>query len=397
MRGTIGGSGVSLRVHHLLVLVERRVRAADRHRGKGQREARHCPSAVHRISVQLHAGGPAAGDVEVDHQRVLDRPMRRDPAAIERDRVGGRPLEPHQAAPVVEDRELAAGRDEQQHALGRLAVVAGDQGLAHVVRRERDARAVADLARQLPSGDAPDVGRRRRVPSVRTRTDRSRHRGTPEVAVAEDLLLRRLRPPRGDLERVGGGQGDAPARGDVAARQLLDDAHERRRAELVPPVAPRDVAAVEAGVHAGLVDLLGRTGAPFGLGRLLAQQRSQRDRSVDHLLRGEIGLRRRDPAVRPGVGTDRHQGRYSSILSPDRHTILRQSHRRRMASPASPTRETEDKCIRSHDPRSFILSPRASRHKARARNVAATNSRTTASSARAAGGTCASARPACTR
>jgi hypothetical protein len=82
------------------------------------------------------------------------------------------------------------------------------------------------------------------------RTDGSRHRRTPEVAVAEDLRLRLLRPPRGDLERVRGGQGDAAARGDVATGQLLD------------------------------------------IGRLLAQQGPRRDSTVDHFLWREIGLRR---------------------------------------------------------------------------------------------------------
>jgi hypothetical protein len=69
---------------------------------------------------------------------------------IEHDRVGARPLEAHQHAPVVEDLEIAALRDEQQHPVAGPAVAVRDQRLSHVMGRDRDARAVRDLAVQIP-------------------------------------------------------------------------------------------------------------------------------------------------------------------------------------------------------------------------------------------------------
>ena len=142
---------------------------------------------------------------------------------------------------------------------------------------------IGDLAVELPA--ALDSGRG---------ADRRGDCGAAEVAVAEDLGLRLLAPPRGDLQGVRGGERHAPAGRDTAARELLRHAHERRGVELVAAVAARHVAAVEARIEEVLVELLGVVGALLGVRLRGDQLRPQRDRASDQLIGCEVGLGRRD-------------------------------------------------------------------------------------------------------
>ena len=200
--------------------------------------------AVHRVAVDPHARR-AAADVDVDHHRVLERPVPGDAAAVEADAVRARAAQAERVAPVVEHRPLAARRDEQQHPRRAGHAVVGHQRLAHVVRRVRRARGVGDLAVELPA-----------AVHARRRPDRRGHRGAAEVAVAEDLLLRALLEPRADLQRVVGGQAHAPGARRAAARELEHDAHVGLHVDLEAAVAARHEHPVEARRHELLVDVL---------------------------------------------------------------------------------------------------------------------------------------------
>ncbi len=112
-----------------------------------------------------------------------------------------------------------------------------------------------------------------------------------EVSVGpEDLALHLFRKVRGDDQGVGGGEGEAPRRARMAPADLEDDPKEAREVELIAAEHPGLQDPVEAGVLEGLVDLLGVAASLVGLVLLVAQQRDQGPRPLDHDVRGQSGL-----------------------------------------------------------------------------------------------------------
>jgi hypothetical protein len=197
--------------------------------------------------------------------------------------VRPRALEPEHVAPVVEHLPLGAGSDEQQQRrrILRAGVGRGRQHrLPHVERRPRHAGGERDLAVDLPA-----------VLGLGGLADGSRHRGTAEIAAGEDLVLRLLRPPRADHQRVVHGQPEAPGGGHAPARDLLHDPHVGGHVELVAAIAARDVQVVEARVEERVVHLRRVVRALLGRRLIADQPRAERDRPSDHLVPGQARLR----------------------------------------------------------------------------------------------------------
>ena len=118
-------------------------------------------------------------------------------------------------------------------------------------------------------------------------TDGGGDRGAAEVAGGEDLVLRLLRPPRPDHQRMVHGEPEAPRGRHASAGDLLHHPDIGRYVELIAAVAPRDVQVVEAGAEERLVHLIGVVGTPFGRLLIGDQARPERDRAGDHLLLGQ--------------------------------------------------------------------------------------------------------------
>ena len=209
--------------------------------------------------------------------------MARDAAPLEADAVRAAPLEAQRVAPVVEHRPLAARRDEEQDGGWPVRVLVRREGLAHVVRRVRRARAVRPRAADLPA-----------VADGRRRAGRSRHGRAAEVPVAEELGLGVLLEQRTDLQRVRRGETEAPGGRRAAARDRHDDPQEGWEVDLVPAVAPGHEHAVEAGPQELLVHLLPVVGTCLRLSLALDEERPQRVSPGKKLGRGQIGLGRRD-------------------------------------------------------------------------------------------------------
>ena len=199
------------------------------------------------------------------------------------------------AAPVVEHGDLGA-RHHRVPVHRRLAV-APDERAADEVRGVGDARAIVP-------GPAHHVAALDRL----QRAERRRAMRRDEVAVlAEQFDLRLLRPMRGDLERMRGGERQAPADPRMAARDFQHHPVEGREIELVTAEQPRLGRAVEPGLEERLVQFLGIRAALVVLVLLRAQPRPERRRPRDHLLRRQFRLRHRndDPQRRLGLGAHR--------------------------------------------------------------------------------------------
>ena len=203
-----------LGAHQPLVLVEHVVGGADRDRRQRDREHRHraarrtsgCRAAAspacrrRRRCRSCCPEGPSAPGSGVWSKRMLWEPL---------------PFSPSMSPQSSSISHCSRGATNSSIGGGAVAAGIGEHRLAHVVGRVRRARGERDLAVDLPAV----AGRASAVP-----TGAATEPGA-EVAAGEDLVLRLLRPPRADHQRVVHGQAHAPGGRHAAARDLLDDAH----------------------------------------------------------------------------------------------------------------------------------------------------------------------------
>jgi hypothetical protein len=132
----------------------------------------------------------------------------------------------------------------------------------------------------------------------------------PVFAVHLDLrLLGKLR----DHVRMPGREGHRPGAGRTAARDFDVHPGEGRQVELEAAKPPRLQQPVKAGRHEPLVDLVEDSPCCFRLSLLIAQERAQRRRALDHLSRRQVGFRHGDPAGLEASG--RHLVPYSRGVS----------------------------------------------------------------------------------
>ena len=245
--GRTAAAASSSSAQHRLVLVERVVGRADHDRRERDREAAERPAAVHRVAVQAQAGR-AVADVDVDHQRVLERPVRGDARRLEADALrAASPSGPSRSPQSSSIVHSLLRRDEEQHPLGvPCSFSPGSQRLAHVVRRVRDAGAVGDLAVELASRRRPAWRARSAPPPTRARKSPS-----PKISACacsshqEPIWSAWLAASPRHHAVVGAAAGD-----------LDEQPHVGRHVELVAAVAPRHVEPVEARLQELLVELL---------------------------------------------------------------------------------------------------------------------------------------------
>jgi hypothetical protein len=105
---------------------------------------------------------------------------------------------------------------------------------------------------------------------------------------------------------MGGSQGQRPAGGGAAARDLDDDLQEGRQPELVSAVPAGLQDAVEAGAQEVVVGVLRVVRQPLGPGLAIEERGPQGDRPLDDLALGQLGLWGGDHGLLQGAGVDSH-------------------------------------------------------------------------------------------